>query len=106
VKGNKIDMLKVWDRKTLSSCFVCSKSESGEWAVANNSADPARLEDRTNAKAIWKPDDPAVLRAEAGERRRQQQEAAAKKKQNLLNTKVPLRSPPSSTRARSPLVFR
>lgn len=46
-----------------------------------------RLEDRTNAKAIWKPDDPAVLRAEAGERRRQQQEAAAKKKQNLLNTK-------------------
>lgn len=50
-----------------------------------------RLEDRTNAKAIWKPDDPAVLRQEVEERKQQQRDAARKKKENLLKTKV---SPP------------
>eukprot|EP00192_Tetraselmis_astigmatica_P007572 CAMPEP_0117672910 /NCGR_PEP_ID=MMETSP0804-20121206/14178_1 /TAXON_ID=1074897 /ORGANISM="Tetraselmis astigmatica, Strain CCMP880" /LENGTH=765 /DNA_ID=CAMNT_0005481587 /DNA_START=120 /DNA_END=2418 /DNA_ORIENTATION=- len=47
-----------------------------------------RLEDRAGAKAIWKPDDPAVLRQELQERRQQQQEAARRKKENLLKAKT------------------
>ena len=47
-----------------------------------------RLEDRSNAKAVWKPDDPAVLRQEVEERKQQQRDAARKKKENLLKTKV------------------
>ena len=47
-----------------------------------------RLEDRSNAKAVWKPDDPAVLRQEVEERKQQQLDAARKKKENLLKTKA------------------
>jgi len=47
-----------------------------------------RLEDRANAKAVWKPDDPAVLRQEVQERRQQQVDATRKKKENLLKAKV------------------
>eukprot|EP00195_Chlamydomonas_chlamydogama_P001473 CAMPEP_0202920984 /NCGR_PEP_ID=MMETSP1392-20130828/77139_1 /ASSEMBLY_ACC=CAM_ASM_000868 /TAXON_ID=225041 /ORGANISM="Chlamydomonas chlamydogama, Strain SAG 11-48b" /LENGTH=790 /DNA_ID=CAMNT_0049614513 /DNA_START=176 /DNA_END=2548 /DNA_ORIENTATION=+ len=47
-----------------------------------------RLEDKPDGKAVWKLDDPAVLKAEQEERARQAAEAAAKKLQTQLQLKV------------------
>jgi len=47
-----------------------------------------RLEDRSSGKAVWRHDEPEVLRQELADRKREQLEAAKKKKQNVLNAKV------------------